>query len=295
MSTLIRIRARASRTSFRAPLVWARHLGLDSSDVFLASYPRSGNTLLRFPLAEAVSGAPCSFQNVQRIVPEIGVHVDAYPLLPSGGRLIKTHERYRRKYRRAIYVVRDVRDVLLSAFSREAAMDLVDPAALDDYIEPFMQGRMSRWGAWQNHIEEWLGSPLARSGNLLVMRFEDVSKDIEGSVARALGFLSLPADQAAIRRACTNNSIDKMRAKEDQSSTLPKTGAQAGRLINSGSIYGWRQRLSRPQVALIEQYAGKVLSRLGYETSRFREATKRKRPGQEFAVLESTLQKTIDK
>jgi hypothetical protein len=190
--------------------------------------------------------------------------------------------------------VRDVRDVVLSAFSREAAMNIVD-RDLDSYIEAFMQGRMSRWGAWQDHIEEWLQSPLARNGNLLVMRFEDVSKDIERSVARALGFLSLQADQVAIQKACANNSIDKMRAKEDQSSTLPKARVQAGRLINSGSINGWRQRLSGPQVALIEQYAGSLLSRLGYETSRAVEGTKPDVAGQEFAGSEPTLPETIDK
>ena len=156
--------------------------------------------------------------------------------------------------------------MLLSAFSREAAMDLVDVSGLDNYIEPFMQGRMSRWGAWQDHIEEWLDSPLARSGDLLVMRFEDVSSDIEGSIARVLAFLSIPADRATVHRACTNNSIEKMRAKEDGSRTLPKVRSHAGRLINSGSRYGWRHQLAQSQVALIEQYAGRVLSRLGYET-----------------------------
>jgi len=266
VSALMRIRARASRTSLRAPLIWARHLGLDSSDVFLASYPRSGNTLLRFPLAEAISGALCSFENVQRLVPEIGVHVYAHPLLPGGGRLIKTHERYRRKYRRAIYIVRDVRDVLLSSFAREAAMDLLDSAALDRYIEPFLQGKMSRWGSWQNHIEEWLNSPLAASGNLLLLRFEDICNDVETAMSRALTFLAMPADPAAIHRACANNSIEKMRAKEDQSATLPKSRAHEGRLISSGVAQGWRQKLNQQQTALIEHYAAATLSCLGYPT-----------------------------
>jgi len=266
VSVLMRIRARVSRTSLRAPLVWGRHLGLDSSDVFLASYPRSGNTLLRFPLAEAISGALSSFENIQRIVPEIGVHVYAYPLLPAGGRLIKTHERYRRKYRRAIYIVRDVRDVLLSSFARESAMDLLDSAALDRYIEPFMQGKMSRWGAWQSHIEEWLNSPLATNGNMLLLRFEDVCNDVESAMSRALTFLGMSADPAAIHRACVNNSIEKMRAKEDQSPTLPKSRVHEGRLISSGSVQGWRQKLNTVQTAIIEHYAGATLASLGYPT-----------------------------
>ena len=262
--SLIRLRARVSRTRLRAPVVWVRHLGLDSSDVFLASYPRSGNTLLRFPLAEIISGTHCSFENVQRLIPEIGVHGDAYPLLPNAGRLIKTHETYRRRYRRAIYIVRDVRDVLLSAFAREVAMNIVDQSALDGYIEPFMKGKMSRWGAWQDHVEKWLHSPLAANGNLLVLRFEDICNNVDRAVARVLNFLPMRADPEAIRKACLNNSIEKMRAKEDKSATLPKSGLYEGRLISSGTIRGWRRKLNARQLEIIERYAGKTLSRLGY-------------------------------
>jgi hypothetical protein len=265
--SLIRIRARASRTRLRAPVVWIRHLGLDSSDVFLASYPRSGNTLLRFPLAEIISGTQCSFENVQRLIPEIGVHGDAYPLLPNAGRLIKTHESYRRKYRRAIYIVRDVRDVLLSAFAREAAMNIVDLDALDSYIGSFMQGKMSRWGAWQDHVEQWLLSPLAANGNLLIMRFEDVTSNVDRAIARALNFLSMRADPEAIRKACENNSIEKMRTKEDQSATLPRSSLYEGRLVSSGTVNGWHGKLNTRQLDTIEKYAGKTLARLGYPTA----------------------------
>jgi hypothetical protein len=264
--SLIKIRSRASRTRLRAPVVWIRHLGLDPSDVFLASYPRSGNTLLRFPLAEIISGTGCSFENVQRLIPEIGVHGAAYPLLPNAGRLIKTHEPYRRKYRRAIYIVRDVRDVLLSVFSREAAMNLGDLNDLDIYIEPFMQGKMSRWGAWQDHVEQWLHSPLATNGNLLIMRFEDICSNVDRAVARTLNFLSIRADPEAIRKACANNSIEKMRKKEDQSATLPKSDSYEGRLVSSGVVNGWQRKLNTRQLEIIERYAGKTLARLGYST-----------------------------
>jgi len=266
MSALMRLRAKASRTSLRAPLVWARHLGLDSSDVFLASYPRSGNTLLRFPLAELLSRIPCSFENVQRIVPEIGVHVDAFPLLPGGGRLVKTHERYRAKYHRAIYIVRDVRDVLLSAFGRDAAMGLLDHSDLDAYIEPFMRGEMSRWGAWHDHIEEWLNSPLTKKGDLLLLRFEDIRSDSETALSRIAHFLGISADREAIQEACRNNSVEKMRAKEARSVSLPKATSNSGRLVNSGSVYGWQKKLNQEQLTLIESLAGGMLALLGYET-----------------------------
>lgn len=257
------LRARISRTRLRTPLVWIRHLGLESRDVFLASYPRSGNTMLRFPLAEILSSVPTSFDHVQRIVPEIGVHVHAFPLLPSGGRLIKTHEAYRQKYRRAIYVVRDVRDVALSAYARESAMGLLGGASFDEYLEPFLQGKMSRWGAWQEHIEGWLNSPIARSGNLLLLRFEEIRHDIAGAVRDSLKFLGISAEEDRVQRACFDNSIEKMRAKEEQSATLPKTG-EGGGLIRAGLVQDWIGKLSSSQIALVERYAGEMLGRLGY-------------------------------
>jgi hypothetical protein len=119
-------------------------------------------------LGEALSGVSSSFENIQKIVPEIGIHVHAYPLVPGGGRLIKTHEPYRREYQRAIYIVRDVRDVMLSSFARENALDVVHIHTLDEYVRPFMRGKMTRFGSWQKHVDSWMNSLLARGGNLLV-------------------------------------------------------------------------------------------------------------------------------
>jgi len=264
VSEFMRWRVRASRTRLRAPLVWVRHFGLDASDVFLASYPRSGNTMLRFPLAELIGGIPASFDHVQRIVPEIGVHVDAFPLLPGTGRLIKTHERYRRQYRRAIYIVRDVRDIALSAFARESALGLLGGMSFDEYLEPFLLGRMSRWGAWSDHVESWLVSPIARNSNLLLMRYEDIHCGVAEAVSSALNFIGVRATENEIRRACEGNSISEMRAKERQSATLPRT-AEGGGLVRTGIAEGWRQTFTGAQLALVERYAGKMLTRFGYE------------------------------
>jgi estrone sulfotransferase len=258
MSSLTRWRARAARTRLRAPLVYLRHLGLDSTDVFLASYPRSGNTMLRFMLGEALSGVPSNFDQIQRIVPEIGVHGEAYPLVPGGGRLIKTHELYQSKYRRAIYIVRDVRDVMLSSFAREIALDVLHIRTLDAYVRPFMRGKMTRFGSWQKHVDGWMNSPLAKSGDLLVVRFEEMRKDLELAVIRAV---------------VLNNSLAKMRDKEDQARTLPKSPGEEGRWVGKGAVHGWRQKLTEPQLQIIDEFAGDMLDRLGYARTSDQHAT----------------------
>lgn len=264
MSALVRFRARVARTPLRTPLRWLRDLGLDANDVFLASYPRSGNTMLRFVLAEAMTGVPSSFETIQRTIPEIGVHGQAYSVLSGPGRLIKTHETYRHQYRRAIYIVRDVRDVMLSSFARESALDLLHIRNLDDYVRPFMRGKMTRFGSWQRHVEGWMNSPLAKNGNLLVLSFEKMRQDLEGTVAECLEFLGKRAESSAIQAAIRNNSLERMRAKEDSAITLPKSPGEDGRWIGKGSVHGWRQKLTERQLKIVDEFAGNTLARLDY-------------------------------
>src|ERR1017187_3695816 len=115
MSVLQRIRFELSRSQIRVPVVWARHRDITAEDVFVASYPRSGSTWLRFVLAEALTGQPSTFPSVNRAIPQVGYHAQALRL-PAGGRFIKTHESYRRECRRAVCLVRDPRDTLLSEY-----------------------------------------------------------------------------------------------------------------------------------------------------------------------------------
>ena len=228
----------------------------------MASYSRSGNTMLRFILAEILSGIPSSFDTMQRVVPEMGLQVNAAPIIPGGGRMIKTHEPYRREYKRAIYMIRDVRDVLLSCHSRETSLNVIQ-ISLDDYIRPFMQGKMQHYGAWHEHVNGWLNSPIARSGDLLVMRFEDMRKDLTGSVNLSLEFLGKKVDPSVVEAAIHNNSIEKMREMEDRS-TLPKSRLEEGRQVGKGSVGGWRQKLTQRQLEIVNEFAGETLARLNY-------------------------------
>ena len=108
------LRYKASRTKLRAPKAWWEHRGLNDKDVLFASFERSGNTWLRFVLMEILTKDNAGFLNVNQILPEMGTHREMKPVLPNGGRFIKTHESYRSEYKRAIYLMRDLRDVMLS-------------------------------------------------------------------------------------------------------------------------------------------------------------------------------------
>jgi Sulfotransferase domain len=261
---LKRFRHKAARTRLRAPLIWLRNRGLDSSDVFLASYPRSGSTWTRFVLYEILAGEPSSFDNVNRGIPENGIQWLAKPLLPGRGRLIKTHEPYRREYGRAVYLVRDMRDVIFSQYSREKELGILYDD-FEGYLAKFLQGRISGFGAWQKHIDSWLESPLPRRGDLLLLKFEDLRKDMQSAIGRILEFCGVEVRAEAVRAAIASNTLDRMREKETQSKTLHQaSGGEEGRFVRKGAIGGWRERLTDEQLQMIDNFAGDAFRRIGY-------------------------------
>src|ERR1700685_382375 len=126
-----RIRYQLSMTFLRGPVTALRHRDVRPDDTFVASYPRVGSTWLRFLLQETLTGEPSTFPSVNRVLPQIGFHENAYRL-PNGGRLIKTHEAFRPEYQRAIYLTRDPRDVLLSEYAFQKALGLTTPGVAAD-------------------------------------------------------------------------------------------------------------------------------------------------------------------
>ncbi len=259
-----KIRHKASKTLLRAPLIWLRHRGIDRNDVMVASYPRSGNTWLRFLLTKILTGKSAGFDNVNRVIAEIGIHKDALPLLPGEGRLIKTHELYRPTYKRAIYLARDVRDVLLSQYSRENELGLVWWADFDGYIREFLRGTINGFGPWQEHVPNWLDSPLAKRGDLLVVQFADMRRNTQEKLEHIMDFLGLQADREVVAEAIADNTVDKMRAREKQAQKLHQSAREEGRFVRQGTVMGWREKFTEPQLELIEQYAGKTMARMGF-------------------------------
>jgi hypothetical protein len=273
------IHAKAARSKIRVPRVWSWHLGLKSQDIFLASYPRSGSTWLRFMLFQTLTGEDPGFQRIDQCIPEIQSHRGVPPLLPGGGRLIKTHEQYRKDYKKAVFLVRDLRDVLVSCYVRsvEAGLaPLVSKGDFDSFLLSFLKGTALQQGAWQQHSRSWLESPLVKNGNLMVVRYEDLRRDSEQVIGQLLKFLGVTPDVRIIRKAIENNSLQQMRAKEDNAITSGEQsallechkspGGEDGRFIRKGSVGGWRSKLTDFQVRLIDQYAGDMLATLGYES-----------------------------
>lgn len=259
MPIIRKLRHQVAKTGVRAPLVWMRHKSLRSNDVFFASYPRSGSTWLRFVLFESIAGESSGFGNVNQSIPDVKEHKTGLPLMPNGGRLIKTHEVYHPEYKKAVYLVRDPRDVALSEYAYQTALGLVD-MPLDEYLPLFLTKGVNPFASWSKHVKSWLAAPIPEE-KLLVVKFEDLRADTVKGVSGIIQFFGLEPDEARIRAAVANNSVERMKAKEKEN---PQRASKKGQFIRSGSVGGWRGKMNEAQIQIVRDQAATLLNRLEY-------------------------------
>jgi hypothetical protein len=166
-----------------------RNIVWPDNAVWLASYPRSGNTYLRAILWSCFglrSGSvyPDDLQSDLAVAEHVGHFEGAAHGLFSADflrlPLIKTHE-WPSDDRKAIYIVRDGRASCRSfwEFLHASGYDL----SLDDVIA----GRL-HFGSWSGHLLAW--DPAARP-NTLLLRFEELTTDFAGTLERLAQFLEL--------------------------------------------------------------------------------------------------------
>ena len=229
--------------------------------MFVASYPRAGSTWLRFLLNDVLTGACSDFASVNRNIPHVGSHANAFQL-PGGARLIKTHEMFRREYQQAIYLARDPRDVLISEYNYLLGRGF-GISSLESFAADFVKGKVNGNGSWQAHTRSWLEAAKLNP-RILVLRFEDLRRDPEAVLDRILTYLGIPANRDRTRAAIADNTVARMREKELMT---PQKASRKGRFINNGAVGGWGQRLGAQALRAVEHSCLEEMLRLNYEPS----------------------------
>jgi hypothetical protein len=257
-------RARFRSKLLRRPLIRSRHRGLTPNDAFLASYPRSGTTWLRFLLYETLTGEPSEFGSIRVAVPSVGKQASARPVLVSGGRLVQTHETYCDGDRLVVYVVRDPRRVAVSEYYWQLRNGTYADG-LGAFVDDFCTGKSNPWGSWGRHVEYWRASEPARNSHLLIVRYEDLRADTFKAFERVLDFLGASCGEDRVSKAIENNSREGMQAKEDDARTQGwRSTARADmRFINTGPE-GYCESLSEEQSIAIEDAFRTTMTSLGY-------------------------------
>ena len=262
--------------------------------VWLASYPKSGNTWVRaflhnyiaqpatpasingltdFSAVECAAaffhkpGEPLTTEATQRLRPE--VH-KALTNLHDDLVFIKTHNANLAVHNiplctqaytaGAIVILRDPRDI---AFSYSAFIG----KPLDDIITFMANPRAANratpaqvfefLSSWSTHAESWASAP-----RKILIRYGDLLADPEKHFARIIDYLGGPPEPERLRRAIAFSNFKILATQEAQHGYA--AGGPAGPFFRAGKSDAWRDALTPAQAARIENDHRHVMRKFGY-------------------------------
>ncbi|MGK7952768.1 MAG: sulfotransferase domain-containing protein [Xenococcaceae cyanobacterium] len=229
-------------------------------DTFIVSYPKSGNTWLRFIIANLLKSKDenINFHNAVQYIPEIGVHDQALINMPRP-RIIKSHNLFDKDYPQVIYVVRDARDVYVSYY-HYLKKKLPESMTFSEFLrKPDLYP-----SRWHIHIESWIDKPNVT----LLIKYEDLLENTYKEVKKITDILwPNKFAEEKIKQAIENSSFKNMKKiekekgrpfkskeEQEQSTTFTRRGIQGD----------WRHFFSKEDEEYILNETGNLLSRLNY-------------------------------
>jgi hypothetical protein len=225
--------------------------------IWLASFPRSGNTFLRIVLHE-VYGVASSTYHKEMAYP-VDSRYEAYAAVKT--HLLPSELTPSDPAIPAVYIVRDGRDTLVSIAHHRS--DLVAPGS--DYYANLKEAILAQggsfFGGWSRNVSEWL----KRAS--LVIRFEDLIADPIASCERLRPFLDLPSPRR-----------EKLPTFEDlKTRELPPYGVgrergvaeeemrrRQARFFRKGTASAWKDEMPEDLQGLFWKLHGPTMKRLGY-------------------------------
>ena len=263
--------------------------------IWLASFPKSGNTWMRALLGNYLLPEPPDINSLNRFS-TADVRQDFFDraagrrfrannmddwlrmrakVLPAiaaskpGHHFVKTHSKVAivrghhlimpQVTAAAIYVLRNPFDVLPS-WSRHMSLPLdevIDRMTNPDSMTTSPTGIIEVLGRWDDHATSWIDAPGLAP---LIIRYEDLLSDTEAEIRRLFAALGVPVDEAQLARAVEAASFDSLRQQEKQKGFKERpTGMKA--FFATGQAGGWRNALSAEQVARVRAAFLPVLER----------------------------------
>jgi hypothetical protein len=248
-------------------------------DIFIATYPKSGTTLMQMILHQLKTDGQVDFAHINNVSPYLelefqqsqGRFLDRF----ESPRVFKTHltaDVLPVETGRYIYILRDARDVAVSAFHHTRLMGGME-RTLEEFTENFLSSKKSTQRAilgagtvsWFEHLESWW--PHRNRPNVLCLSYETMIVDLEGTVRKVADFCGFPLREEDMPRILANCSLAAMKQHEekfDPRFQFSQPGSQG--FIRQGKAGSGREHTPRHQ-QIFEQRLTELAEKLGCPAS----------------------------
>lgn len=248
-----------------------------STDVLITTAPKAGTTWMQQILHQLRSGGDESFQSINDVVPWLErprpgkgwrEMIEQYEAMAEP-RLFKTHCTYEQtpggvETARIILSSRDPRDCCVSFYHHLHGMtdearqryDVNLPADFDEHVE-----RWLGFAAWYRNVQSWW--PYHDHPNVLWLRYQDMKRDLAGSLREILAFLGRTLDGPSLARVEELCSIGWMRAHQEKFASQAGDGKplfKPGGFVRQGKVGDYKSLMTAEHEARILAKAREMLS-----------------------------------
>lgn len=232
--------------------------GERDDDVYIATYPKSGTTLMQVILYQLTTEGNMDFNHIYEVSPWIRNHayLDNSPQKLSSPRIIKTHDHYRSFNKdvkgRFIYVYRNGMDVAVSHYHQRKNYNQPD-LSFENYLDKFFKNK-----AWFKHLKTWMRNK--KNLNILYVCYEDLLNNKSQEIERICAFLKIKPCEDAVERALKYSSFDYMKKHETKFGDQPTQNKIVyNQFIRKGQAGEGKAKFSDEQTKIFEEYYDEIV------------------------------------
>lgn len=238
----------------------------NANDVVLVSYPKSGNTWVRFFMAnlQFPEKRPIHFMNVINFVPELfgnEIIETTNPTTQLNLTVFKSHERFTPGYPKVIYLLRDGRDVYVSYYYY-----LMHNLPKNTTFANFLENKKFYPLHWKDHCESWLFNNYHK--NILLVRYEDLKRKPLNEFEKIAVFAGLSPTKKELEESinwCSFKTMKELEIKYGRPFKKKQIAQEANQFVRKGLVGDWKEHFSDQEKKVFKQINGEMLIRLGYE------------------------------
>lgn len=238
-----------------------RSAEINARDIFLVSFPKSGNTWLRFILARALyPESQMNLRNIQRYFPTMYRTSAEEMRQIKSPRYIKTHAAYFSLYPRSIYIYRDYRAVVVSAW-HHAKNKISYSGTLSEFIRgPLLKS----FGPWHWHVSSAMNFQKRNPEKMLTLQYETMLAQPENEIERVLRFCKIDPI-VSVAELIELTSFGRLQSEEAKSGSRLQDSSSE-HFFRKGTADNWKEILSQDdQRFLLNKSVQHVMQQCGYQ------------------------------
>ncbi len=230
-------------------------------DIYVVGFPKSGNTWMQSIMAGLLYGIHVDRvpdKMTQVLCPDI--HMNPYFVRVSPVMAFKSHEaKPGEQHKRVIYLIRDVRDVLLSYYHMLNSQYPGKYSLKQMMMEQFSCG----YGKWGDHVHAWT-SNVPDSRDQIVVRYEDLLEAAVPTLQTIGQFVGLKMPSDAYRDLADRVEFSKMKAREKQFGMASARWDPKNTFFRQGKSSAYKQEVDKNTLAAVTAKHKLTLTRFGY-------------------------------